>query len=228
MFLISTRSEEQVGSGMKWGQRVWTFVGLVLAVGSFVVRDAILEVNLESRLGMYAGAGLACLAVIGLAWIWMVFNSLIDVRQRVRQAWSLVDIQLKRRHDLIPNLVRLVQGCRDYERQVQTELAALRGEMLATPPGVAGPDYSALANRVVAIVERYPELKTNESFLALHKNLVDTEQRIALARGYFNDIATHYNNRLEIVPERFVARLGRMKPQTLMAAGQFEAAAVRV
>ena len=228
MFLISTRSEQQVGSGMKWGQRFWTVLGFVLAVASFVLRDVIREIPLESELLMYACAGLGGLAVIGSAWVWMVFNSLIDVRQRVRQAWSLVDIQLKRRHDLIPNLVRLVQGCRDYERQVQTELATLRSEMLATPPGVAGPDYSALANRVVAIVERYPELKTNGSFLALHKNLVDTEQRIALARAYFNDIATHYNTRLEIVPEKLVAWLGRMKPQTLMAAGQFEAAAVRV
>ena len=64
--------------------------------------------------------------------------------------------------------------------------------------------------------------------MALQKNLVDTEQRIALARGYFNDIATHYNTRLEIIPERFVARLAGMKPQALMAANDFERAAVKV
>ncbi len=228
MFLISTRSEQQVGSGMKWGQRGWTLFGLTLSLGSFVLYDAMRGMALESRLGTYAGEGLGCLAVIALVWVWMVYNSLIDLRQRVRQGWSLVDVQLKRRHDLIPNLVRLVQGCRDYEREVQAELAALRGQSLATPPGVAGPDYSALAARVVAIAERYPELKANESFLSLHKTLVDTEQRIALARGYFNDIATHYNTRLEIVPEKFVAWLGRLKPQTLMSAGQFEAAIVKV
>ena len=95
----------------------------------------------------------------------------------------------------------------DYERQLQTELAALRSELAATPPGVAGPDYGAVAKTVAAVAERYPELKANTTFLALQKNLIDTEQRIALARGYFNDIATHYNTRLEIVPERFVARL---------------------
>ena len=71
----------------------------------------------------------------------MVFNSLVDLRQRVRQAWSLVDVQLQRRHDLIPNLVEAVKGYRDYEQQLQTELAALRGQLLATPPGVTGPDY---------------------------------------------------------------------------------------
>jgi len=228
MYLISTRSEERVSSGMKWGQRVWFAVGLVLAVGSVVARDAVLGVHPQSRLGLYAGVGLGFLAVVALVWVWMVFNSLVDLRMRVRQAWSLVDVQLKRRHDLIPNLVALVQGYRDYERQVQTELANLRGELLATPPGVAGPDYRAVAGTIVAIAERYPDLKADAAFASLHKNLVDTEQRIALARGYFNDIATHYNTRLEVVPERLVARLAAMKPQPLMAANDFERAAVKV
>ena len=148
LFLISTRSEERVSSGMKWGQRVWFSLGLVLAVGSFVLRDAVLGVPLESRLWLHAGAGLGFLAVGTLVWVWMVFNSLVDVRLRVRQAWSLVDIQLKRRHDLIPNLVAVVQGYGDYERQVRRELGALRGELLATPPGVAGADYRAVAAAV--------------------------------------------------------------------------------
>jgi hypothetical protein len=150
------------------------------------------------------------------------------LRQRVREAWSLVDIQLKRRNDLIPNLVELVKGCRDYERQVQAELAALRAELAATPPGVAGPDYSAVGKAAQAIAQRYPELKADAAFLALQKNLSDTEQRIALARGYFNDIATHYNTRLETVPEKFVAALGGMMPQVLMAANAFERAAVKI
>jgi hypothetical protein len=81
---------------------------------------------------------------------------------------------------------------------------------------------------VIGIAERYPELKANESFLALQKTLSDTEQRIALARGYFNDIATHYNTRLETVPERYVASLGAMKPQPLMEANDFERAPVTV
>ncbi|MEY4918199.1 MAG: hypothetical protein RL616_2112, partial [Verrucomicrobiota bacterium] len=81
---------------------------------------------------------------------------------------------------------------------------------------------------VIGIAERYPELKADASFLALQKNLADTEQRIALARSYFNEIATHYNTRLEIVPERYVAQLGTMKPQALMEANDFERAAVKV
>jgi hypothetical protein len=228
MFLISTRSEEQVSSGMKWGERAWVFFGLLLFVGSVVGRDGGLGIPLESRLPVYAGAAAAYLGAGVLAWVWMVFNSLVDLRQRVRRAWSLVEIELKRRYDLIPNLVETVRGYRDYERELQTELAALRGELGATPPGVAGPDYSAVGKTVFAIAERYPELKAEANFAALQKTLIETEERIALARGYFNDIATHYNTRLEVVPERYVACLAAMKPQALMAANEFERAPVSV
>ena len=228
MFLISTRSEEQVSSGMKWGARGWTFFGLLAAVGFTVWRDAALEVQPDSRPVIYAAIAAGYVFIGLLAWIWMIFNSLVDVRQRVRAAWALVDIQLKRRFDLIPNLVNCVKGYRDHEAQLQTELAALRNQLAATPPGVAGPDHGAVSSVVIGIAERYPELKADESFLALQKNLSDTEQRIALARSYFNDIATHYNTRLETVPEKFVAALGAMKPQPLMAANDFERAAVTV
>jgi hypothetical protein len=228
LFLISTRSEEQVASGMKWGARGWTIFGLLAAVGFTVWRDGALNVDPQSHLLTYAAIALGYFFIGLLAWIWMIFNSLVDLRNRVRQAWSLVDIQLKRRFDLIPNLVNCVKGYRDHEAQLQTELAALRNQLAATPPGVAGPDHGAVSKTVIGIAERYPELKANESFLALQKNLSDTEQRIALARSYFNEIATHYNTRLEIVPERYVALLGAMKPQPLMEANDFERAPVTV
>jgi hypothetical protein len=173
-------------------------------------------------------AGLAYGLAATLGWVWMVFNSMIDLRQRVNQAWSLIDIQLKRRHDLIPNLVRTVTSLRDHERQLQTELAALRAQLAATPPGVAGPDYQGCRPLLLAVAERYPELKSQPAFLDLQKNLADTEQRIALARGYFNEIATYHNTRLEIIPDRFVAALAGMQPRPLMAAADFERAAVTV
>ena len=228
MFLISTRTEEQVASGMKWGARGWTIFGLVAAVGFMVWRDAALNVNPASRILIYAAVAAGYFFAVTLAWVWMVFNSFVDLRQRVRQAWSLVDIQIKRRFDLIPNLVNCVKGYRDHEAQLQTELAALRSQLQATPPGEPGPDHGAVSKQVIAIAERYPELKADEAFLSLQKTLSDTEQRIALARSYFNEIATHFNTRLETVPEGFVARLGTMKPQPLMAANDFERAAVTV
>ena len=114
------------------------------------------------------------------------------------------------------------------EQNLQAELAAPRSQMEATPPGAEVPDHRSCGKILMAIQERYPELKAQGSFANLQKNLIDTEQRIALARGYFNDIATFYNTRLEVVPDRFVAALGGLKPQPLMAANDFERAPVEV
>src|SRR6185436_2253027 len=133
-----------------------------------------------------------------------------------------------RRHDLIPNLVAAVSGYRDYESTVQKEVAMLRTQLEATPPGRPGPDPAALLPSIRAIVERYPDLKASESFLALQKSLSDTEQRIALSRSYFNEIASHYNSCLEVVPDRFLASAGGLRPQPLFAAADFERAAVTI
>jgi len=98
-----------------------------------------------------------------LGWVWMVFNSLVRLRGRVRQGWSLIEVELKRRSDLIPRLVATVTGLKDHERTVQTALAELRTQQQATPPGVAGPDIQGVAVAITAIVEKYPELKTRGS-----------------------------------------------------------------
>lgn len=228
MYLISTRSEEQVSSGLNTGYWLLGLLGLFLSVGAFFAQDAAYHREPATRALIYILVGVGFLLAWALGWIWMVFNSLVGLRQRVRQSWAQVDVQLKRRHDLIPNLVNTIKGLQDYEKNLQTEVAALRAEMTATPPGVAGPDYKGCAPTLIAITEAYPELKTQESFLNLQKNLTETEQRIALARGYFNEIATFYNTRLEIVPDRFVASLAGLQAQSLMLAESFERVAVEV
>jgi hypothetical protein len=226
MFLISTRSEKEVTRGMGWGSWGLAFLALLLAgAGVFIGRgggqgpppipDAVV-----------AGGGFLLAWISG--WIWMVFNSLVELRQRVRQAGSLVDVELKRRHDLIPNLVAAVQGYRDYESTVQTELAALRTQMNATLPGREGPDPAAVLPSIRAIAERYPDLKATESFLRLQRSLSEIEQRIALARAYFNEISTAYNTCLEVVPDRFIGAMGGLRPQPLFAAADFERAAVSI
>jgi hypothetical protein len=121
-----------------------------------------------------------------------------------------------------------VQGYRDYESTVQKEVASLRSQLEATMPGQAGPDPAALVPTLRAITERYPDLKASESFLKLQKSLSETEQRIALARAYFNEIATGYNICLEVVPDRFLASVAGLKLQPLFAAADFERAAVTV
>ena len=228
MFLISTRTEQQISSGFRWGFWGLGCLGLALCLAGFFAKDKLADGDPAANIGTYVLAVAAYLFAAGLGWVWMVYNSLIDLRQRVRQGWSQVEVQLKRRHDLIPNLVSTVKGLRDYEQNLQTELAALRSQTEATPPGVDGPDYRACGTILMAIQERYPELTAQSSFANLQKKLIDTEQRIALARGYFNEIATFYNTRLEVVPDRFIAALGGLKPQPLMAANDFERAPVEV
>jgi hypothetical protein len=107
-------------------------------------------------------------------------------------------------------------------------LAELRTQISATPPGVNGPDFKGLAPLLRVVIERYPDLKANGAFLKLQHSLVDTEQRIALARDYYNDTATFYNTRLQIVPDRFVAALAGLRQHTLMGASDFERAPVQV
>ena len=166
--------------------------------------------------------------VLALGWVWTVYNSLVNLRQRVRQGWAQVDIQLKRRNDLIPNLVQVVEGYATHESELQELLAKLRQQMSATPPGVKGPDYAGFIPTLRVTVERYPDLKASELFLKLQKELTGTEERIALARDYFNQIATFYNTRLEIVPDTFLAKMMKLKPQTLMSTADFERAPVQV
>ncbi|MCU0913466.1 MAG: LemA family protein [Planctomycetes bacterium] len=228
LFLISCRTEKQISRGLGIGYWVGAIAGLVLAVGGVVAGRAILDRPLLDDIPPYLIAAALYALAWSLGWVWLVFNSLVDLANRVRQAWSLVEVQLKRRNDLIPNLVTIVQGMSDHERAVQTEIAALRAQMTATPPGVAGPDFHACARLLVAVQEKYPQLRAQDSFLGLQRNLTDTEQRIALARGYFNDIATYYNTRLERIPDRFVRPLARLRPQPLLAANDFERAGLPI
>ena len=228
MFLISTQKEKQVSAG--YGRWFWALVvlGLVFAIGGAVGRDML--ANSDKGLGWhpFVLASVAFLAVLAVGWVWTVYNSLINLHHRLEQGWSQVDVQLKRRHDLIPSLVETVAGYRDYESETQKLITELRGQTEATPPGVAGPDFKGIAPMLRVIIERYPDLKANESFLRLQQALVDAEQRIALARDYFNDVATFYNTRLAIVPDRFVAGLARLHPRTLMSAADFERAPIQV
>jgi hypothetical protein len=228
MFLISTRSEDQVRRGLAWQFWLCGILAVALGLGGFIVPDATQHHPLREFVPKYVLVGAVLALAWFLGWIGMVYNSVIALQHRVQQAWSNIDVQLKRRHDLIPNLVEMVKGMRNYEKTVQTELAYLRSQMMATPPGEPGPDPQPAAQMVGAILERYPQLKADGSFMNLHRNLVDTEQRIALARGYFNDIASFYNTRLETIPDRYIAALGAAKPQALMTADQFERAPVEV
>ncbi|MCC5845112.1 MAG: LemA family protein [Verrucomicrobia bacterium] len=163
-----------------------------------------------------------------LGWLGMTYNSLVCVRERMRRAWSTVDVELKRRATLIPKLVNVLQGLKAHERSVQEAVMHLRTQQGATEPGRAGPDPRGCVSQLRAAVEAYPVLNTDAAFRKLQTELVHTEERIALARSYFNEVCTHYNTRLEVWPDRLVARLGAFPPHPLIVAHDFERAEVRV
>ena len=226
MFVISTRTESHLSTGYArwfWGLLI---LGLAAAIGGTVGWSMLVKANIAWQ-PLVATAG-GFIGALLLGWVWAVYNSLISLHHMVEQGWSQVDVQLKRRYDLIPNLLETVREYRTYESELQKLLAEVRTQTEATPPGAAGPDFKGMAPMLNVIIERYPELKASESFLRLQQALVDTEQRIALARDYFNNIATFYNTRLDIIPDRFVAALARLRPRTLMTAADFERAPIKV
>lgn len=222
IFLISTRTEKQISNAYGRWLWFWLVLGLVSAAGGAAVRGT------WSSWQPPAVAAGGFVFVLLLGWVWTVYNSLINLHHMVEQGWSQVDVQLKRRYDLIPNLVKAVEGHRNHESETQRLLTELRIQAEATPPGVAGTDFLGIAPMLRVMVENYPELKANESFMKLQQELVDTEQRIALARDYFNGITTFYNTRLEIIPDRFVAKMAGLYSQSLMSAADFERAPVQV
>ncbi|MBA3708936.1 MAG: LemA family protein [Planctomycetes bacterium] len=228
LFVISARGEAGVSSRFYWSALGLELLGLIVAAGAPFIIGSVLQREPPARF-LPASLSLAgYLACWGVGWMWMVYNGLVELRQRVRQAWSNIDVQLKRRFDLLPNLVAIVERLRDHERDTQTELALMRSQLMVTPPGLPGPDPRACAGAVIALAERYPTLTSDVGFQSLMRSLRDTEDRIALARAYYNDIAADWNIRLERIPDCVIARMARMTRQEPMAANGFERGAIEV
>jgi hypothetical protein len=215
MFIITPRKESEVSAGKDTAYWLCNLIGLLAVIGGCSLLGG---QQYPAVFALVAGYFLAWAA----GWVWMVFNSLVGLRNRVRQAHSLIDVQLKRRADLIPALVACLQGFRQYEAELQTTIATLRAQAGRVSP------VAAVASSLVAVVERYPDLKADQSFRSLMKNLTETEDRIALARAYANDITTFYNTRLERIPDAYVARIVSMQPGALFVATGFERMAVDV
>jgi LemA protein len=152
---------------------------------------------------------LGVLIVAVLLWAAIVFNLLIRDRNRVAQAWSDVDVQLMRRHDLIPRLVEMVKGYAGYERALLTNLAELRGQSAsadsARQRSEVEKNVSSGVTRLVALVEAYPDLKASENFRDLQHKLVDTENQIQFARRYYNGAVNLFNNRIQRFPDLLIA-----------------------
>src|ERR671931_1371003 len=160
------------------------------------------------------------LGVIGVLVLWAIYGTtrLIRLRVRVDNAWSQIDVQLRRRYDLIPNLVETVKGYAAHEREVFEEVARTRSAAAGatgTPAEQAaaeGPFMAALG-RLFAVAENYPELKANQNFLALQSELSNTEDRIQASRRFYNANVQDYNRRVQSFPSAFVARMFSFKEE---------------
>jgi LemA protein len=158
---------------------------------------------------------LALLILAALLWAIVVFNLLVRDRNRVAQSWSDVDVQLLRRHDLIPRLVEMVKGYAGYERAVLANVTELRAQAASASPA-ARTAVEATVNsgvtRLVALAEAYPDLKASENFRDLHQKLVETENQIQYARRYYNGAVNLFNNRVQKFPDVLIANAFGFKP----------------
>jgi LemA protein len=145
------------------------------------------------------------------------YNGLVRLRNQVRNAWAQIDVQLKRRHDLIPNLVETVKGYMKFERETLEAVTNARNlAQKAIGSGVgaqakAEGELSGALSRLLAVVERYPDLKANQNFLALQEELTSTENKISFSRQFYNDSVLSYNNKIQMFPSNMVANMTGFK-----------------
>ena len=145
-----------------------------------------------------------------LIWVVLNYNTLVRLRQHVRESWSGIDTELKRRYDLIPNLVETVKGYAAHERAVLTAVTEARARAAASngSPASQAEDEQVLVKemrRLLAVVERYPDLKASDGFMALQQELSNTEDRIQAARRFFNANVRDLNTRIEVFPSNLIA-----------------------
>ena len=155
------------------------------------------------------------IAFVALAAIAVVFNDLVAARNQVRAAWSDIDVQLTRRHDLVPQLVAAVQGYANYERATLTTVTELRTRAMAAASladkAQVEDELAQQINRILALQERYPDLKASGNFLQLQRDLVGIEDHLQYARRFYNGAVRDLNNRIETFPSLLVARLAHFK-----------------
>jgi LemA protein len=173
----------------------------------------------------YVAIAAAVLAVVLLVSAVLAYNGLVRRRNQVDNAWAQVDVQLRRRHDLVPNLVATVQGYAAHERATLEAVARARAAALgsggAGSPGAGGVVAVATAEQALggalrglfAVAEAYPALKADGTFGRLQEELAHTEDRAAYARQYFNDAVLAYNNAAAVFPRNLVAGLGGFRPR---------------
>lgn len=169
-----------------------------------------------------------CIIVVVLILIVIsLYNGLVRARQKVRNAWSQIDVQLQRRFDLIPNLVEAVKGYMEHEKDTLTKVTELRtawaNASSVHEKAELDNQLSGTLKTIMAVSENYPDLKANQNFSELQEELRNTENKISFSRQFYNDSVTMYNTKLEVVPSNIIASMFGFKPEELFKTDSDEA-----
>ena len=160
---------------------------------------------------MIPGIIIGVIVVIIGIFLWANYNGLVGLRNQVKNAWAQIDVQLKRRYDLIPNLVETVKGYMKHERETLEAVTKARNTAQQLSSAGAGErakaegELSSALSRLLAVVERYPDLKANQNFLALQEELTSTENKRSCSRQFYNDSVLRFNNKTHMFPSNVVA-----------------------
>jgi LemA protein len=175
---------------------------------------------------------LIALVLIAVIYIWFLYNSLVTARLRCREAWSQIDVQLKRRSDLIPNLVEAVKGYAKHEREVFENVTKARSALVtAKSPKEAAQAENMLAGALktlFAVAEAYPDLKASQNFLDLQDELSDTETKVAASRQFYNSTVLEYNTKIKVFPNVILAQPFGFIPEEFFEAEEREREKVEV
>lgn len=171
------------------------------------------------------------LAALGL-FVIMIYNALVRLRVQVKNAWAQIDVQLKRRHDLIPNLVEAVKGYMKYEQDTLTKVMEARAKAVSATSVLdkakAEGELSGVLSKLFALFENYPDLKANQNVLALQEELTTTENQIAFARQHYNDSVMRYNTKIQVFPSNVIASMFAFAPNDFFEAPEAEKVAPKV
>lgn len=165
------------------------------------------------------------LIILGLLFV-IIYNDLIKQRNRVENAWAQIDVQLKRRYDLIPNLVETVKGYAKHEKTLLEDITKARAAVMSansiSETAEASNYLSSTLKSLFAVAENYPELKANQNFMQLQKDLMETENKIAYSRQFYNDTVMKYNISIQTIPKNIVASLMGFTKKDLFETPQAE------
>ena len=181
---------------------------------------------------MSAGIIVLIVIVVIVLWVIMTYNNLVTLRNRVKDQWSQIDVQLKRRFDLIPNLVETIKGYAKHESETLENVVKARNSFLSakTPEEEmkANTQLTGAMTKLFALSESYPDLKANTNFIDLQNELSGTEEKIASARQFYNDTVMSYNNKVDMIPSNIVASIFRFKREAFFEANSTERENVKV